>query len=178
VQQHIFIVTVGSRGDVQPFVAIGQRLVKEGYRVTLCASSTFESFVRDHGIEYAFLNDSLVDLINSDTARDVLDRKGGIVGTIRFIVKLIQMASPMQRQMLNEIWTAAQTCKPDLILYHPKAYGGAMAAEKLSIPAVLGLLFPQYVPTADFPALGFPRLGIGSWYTLGPYQRILVSGRG
>lgn len=44
---------VGSRGDVQPFVALGKVLKEEyGHRVRLATHSTFRNFVEKHGLEF------------------------------------------------------------------------------------------------------------------------------
>ena len=50
---NIVIHVVGSRGDVQPFVALG-KVLKEyhGHRVRLATHGTFKSFVEDHGLEF------------------------------------------------------------------------------------------------------------------------------
>jgi sterol 3beta-glucosyltransferase len=39
---HIFILTLGTRGDVQPYVALGRGLIKAGHQVTICTSSSVE----------------------------------------------------------------------------------------------------------------------------------------
>jgi len=44
---------VGSRGDVQPFVALGQVLKnKYGHRVRLATHGTFKKFVEENGLEF------------------------------------------------------------------------------------------------------------------------------
>ncbi|KAK6582030.1 hypothetical protein PZA11_005727 [Diplocarpon coronariae] len=51
---NIAIHIVGSRGDVQPFIAIGQELTKEPYnhRVRLCTHPVFKDFVEENGLEF------------------------------------------------------------------------------------------------------------------------------
>ncbi|KAL6066996.1 Desosaminyl transferase EryCIII [Balamuthia mandrillaris] len=49
-QTRASLLTFGSRGDVQPFVAIGLALQRQGYHVTLCAPKDQEGFVRRHGV--------------------------------------------------------------------------------------------------------------------------------
>lgn len=51
---NIFINTLGSRGDVQPYVALGQGLQAAGHHVTVCTAARFESFVVDHGLTYGY----------------------------------------------------------------------------------------------------------------------------
>ena len=49
---NIVIHVVGSRGDVQPFVALGKSLQQYGHRVRLATHLTFRDFVRENGLEY------------------------------------------------------------------------------------------------------------------------------
>ena len=49
---NIVIQVVGSRGDVQPFVALGTELRKYGHRVRLATHGTFEQFVLQAGLEF------------------------------------------------------------------------------------------------------------------------------
>jgi hypothetical protein len=49
---NIVIQVVGSRGDVQPFVALGQELRKHGHRVRLATHMSFRKDVNDQGLEF------------------------------------------------------------------------------------------------------------------------------
>lgn len=49
---NIVIQVVGSRGDVQPFVALGNELQKSGHRVRLATHNVFKKFVTDAGLEF------------------------------------------------------------------------------------------------------------------------------
>ncbi|KAG6404699.1 hypothetical protein SASPL_136952 [Salvia splendens] len=48
----IVMLIVGTRGDVQPFVAIGKRLQADGHRVRLATHSNFKDFVLTSGLEF------------------------------------------------------------------------------------------------------------------------------
>lgn len=48
----ILLCTIGSAGDVYPFIGLGQGLRKRGYRVTLITSQFFETQARDAGLEF------------------------------------------------------------------------------------------------------------------------------
>ena len=50
---HITILAYGSRGDVQPYVALGVGLRRAGHTVRLAAPEPFESFVTEYGLEFA-----------------------------------------------------------------------------------------------------------------------------
>jgi sterol 3beta-glucosyltransferase len=49
----ITILTVGTRGDVQPYVALGAGLQKAGYRVKIATEVGFEKLAHDYGLDFA-----------------------------------------------------------------------------------------------------------------------------
>lgn len=161
---NIFINTLGSRGDVEPYVALGQGLRAAGHHVTVCTVARFKPFVTEHGLAYGYMNDEVMALAESEDVREIMGNTTNAWGAVRAMVKLAGRVGPLQRMMLEDSWRAAEAANPDLILFHPKAYGGTHFAEKLGIPAVLAPTLPQFVPTAQSPAIGFPALKLGGWY--------------
>jgi hypothetical protein len=49
---NIVIQVVGSRGDVQPFIALGNELQRYGHRVRIATHNVFESFVTGSDLEF------------------------------------------------------------------------------------------------------------------------------
>lgn len=49
---NFLMLVVGSRGDVQPFIALGQALQKHGHRVRIATHPHFQSFVEAYGLEF------------------------------------------------------------------------------------------------------------------------------
>ena len=158
------IVTLGSRGDVQPYVALGKALVARGHAVTICTCRTFEGLIRDNGIEYAHMNDGFVELLESDQGRDALNNLNGIWGGIKGMIKLLKRAGPIQRETIADAWQATCSVHPDIIISHAKTYWTEEFAATLDIPVITAPLFPHLAPTADFPFLGFPKWKLGGWY--------------
>ena len=66
----IFIATYGSRGDVQPYVALGKGLQDAGHHVTLATSERFRAFVEEHDLQYGYMNDDLLEILDTDQGRD------------------------------------------------------------------------------------------------------------
>ena len=50
----VVFLTVGTRGDVQPFVALGKALIKHGHRPVVVTHRKMESFIRSHGIDFRY----------------------------------------------------------------------------------------------------------------------------
>lgn len=161
---HVFIVTLGTRGDVQPYVALGKGLRAAGHAVTVCTSCGFESFVTGHGLTYAYMNNDIIDLVHSDEGRRMIDTTAGLWQWVKVARKLAKVAPDMNRRMLHDTWEAARRAQPDLILYHPKAFAAPHFAEALGAPVVCAVAMPLLVPTAAFPTIGFPQWNLGGRY--------------
>jgi len=161
---NIFIVTLGSRGDVQPYVALGKGLRAAGHTVTVCTSVSFEPFITGHGLRYGYMSDDFMELMESAEGRDAIENTSGIIGPIKTMMKLMKEANRINRELMKDTWAAAQEAEPDLIIYHPKGLSGAHIAEKLRIPVMLAVPAPAFVPTAEIPVVGMPNLNLGRWY--------------
>ncbi|WP_353951906.1 glycosyltransferase [Knoellia sp. S7-12] len=59
------IMAAGSRGDVQPMVALGVGLTRAGHDVTVCAGDDFEDLVTHHGLGFVPAGVRIDDLIAS-----------------------------------------------------------------------------------------------------------------
>ena len=47
------IITIGSRGDIEPFIALGKGLIKRGHHVRIAAFSIFKDDIESNGFEYS-----------------------------------------------------------------------------------------------------------------------------
>ncbi|QDT98220.1 glycosyltransferase [Gimesia aquarii] len=161
---NILIITVGTQGDVQPYVALGKGLKASGHSVTVCTCAYFESFVTAHGLDYAFMNDDLIKFMHSDDGKIAMENTGNLWEAIRTAIKIIPTVGPMQRRQIDDSWQATQAVHPDLVLYHPKALCAPDFAERLNVPSIIGFYLPLFAVTGDFPAMGLPRWKLGRWY--------------
>lgn len=170
----VFVFTLGTRGDVQPYVALGCGLKDAGHRVTLCTSSRFQEFVTDYGLEFGQFNDEFLKLIDSAAGQDAMENTASFWELIKTARKLDRASARMQPLILEDGWKAARAADPDLVIFHPKAYGGLHFAEKLGVPAVLAMPVPGLVATARDPAFGFPALRLGPTYNRLTYRLVLL----
>ncbi len=160
----VFITTYGSRGDVQPYVALGKGLRRAGHQVTLATSDRFRDFVLANDLSYGYLNDRLLSILDTDQGKDLMENTTGILQILKRTLTMMREVSPLQRSLLEESWQAARDADPDLIIFHPKSFSGPDIAEKLGVPALLGLVIPMLIPSSERPHIGFPKLPLGGWY--------------
>jgi sterol 3beta-glucosyltransferase len=140
----ILLLTAGSRGDVQPFVALAQAVCRAGHTVLLAAPPDAEILAEEHGIPYASLGIDYQALASSDNGR------GAVAGRPAALIRSLREVKEATRGMLDAAWTAAKGA--DAVVYHPKCLAGAHIAEALRIPCFLALPLPLLVPTRTFPA--------------------------
>ncbi|KAJ4375664.1 hypothetical protein N0V86_007197 [Didymella sp. IMI 355093] len=174
---NVVIQVVGSRGDVQPFVALGKVLKDTyGHRVRLATHPTFKDFVIENGLEFfsiggdpaelmAFMvkNPGLMPGMNTLWSGDVGKRRKGIAeilrGTWRSCIEtgnglgVDPLKQTVEEWMGVEEQLPEQLKKPfvaDAIIANPPAFGHVHCAEKLGIPLHMMFTMP-WSPTQQFP---------------------------
>lgn len=65
-----------TRGDVEPFLALGLGLKSAGHEVVVCTARRFERWIADHGLEARAVSDDLLDLMDTEDGRTVMDPAG------------------------------------------------------------------------------------------------------
>ena len=138
----ILIVTIGTRGDVQPYVALGRALMESGHDITICTCAHFEPFVREYGLDYAYVNNDFIEFMHSPEGKIILGNAGSFLKTLATLAPMISKLGNLQERQMADVWAASKLSAPDLILYHPKALGAPDFAEKLGVPCMLAFWLP------------------------------------
>jgi sterol 3beta-glucosyltransferase len=169
----VAIVTIGTRGDVQPYVALAKALQGAGHDVLIGAPDNFASWIESHGIRFHSLGMDIEAMIQSPEARRVLD--GNIFG----IYRMVKSMKPVMLNMLDRIWEAARDA--DVIVYHPKAGAAVDVGEATGAGLVCASPIPMFA-TGDFPLLS-PKVSFGrtlnrlSYGPVSSFARILFFNR-
>ena len=161
---HLTILTIGSRGDVQPFIALGLGFKQTGYQVRLVTTSNFQNLVTDYGLDFSPLGGDIQSLITQESGQKLLDSGGN---PFTFLSRYAKVIEPLMEQALFDSWTACQGT--DVIVAHGTAFWGYDIAQKLEIPFCLAGLQP-YFPNRDFPHPMFPpNLPLGGMFNYASY---------
>src|SRR3712207_21652 len=107
------LLTAGTQGDVQPFVALGIGLRDAGYDVTVAAPLDSETLVSSRGLPYAPLHADYYELATSEEGRAMLSGN-----PLQIARNLGRVVTPMIRRLLDDSWEAARGS--DAIVFHPK----------------------------------------------------------
>jgi sterol 3beta-glucosyltransferase len=151
----IAIIALGSRGDVQPHIALGQGLKKAGHTVRLVTQDNFETLTKLHGMEFWPMGGNSQDGIESKEWRE-LSEKGNLFTITRHLMK------EAQRIIVGLVEDGLAACQGmDLLITGSMGNViGISLAEKLHLPLLQAHLIP-ITPTRTFPSalLPLPNLG-------------------
>ncbi len=158
----ITILCSGSRGDIQPYIALAIELQRLGKEVRIAAGKSFEGFIKGYGVSVypisADLNSVEIDpkLLKSAQSSDNP-------------LKMLLTFNKMKRYAVYMTDDMFKACEgSNLIIYHPGCTIGYYAAKLLNIPAVIASPFPLH-KTKEFAsviAYGRSKMPTGMSYTL------------
>ncbi|KAF8686298.1 Glycosyltransferase family 1 protein [Rhizoctonia solani] len=150
---NVNIMIVGSRGDVQPYLALGQRLQKYGHTVRLATHETFRKLVKDAGLRFFNIGGDPHELMS------YMVRNPGLIPGFKSITngdigkKQKMVAEILERCYLSCIEPDDDTKTifvADAIISNPPTFAHIHCAEALGIPLLLSFTMP-WCPTAAFP---------------------------
>lgn len=78
----ISVITLGSRGDVEPFVAFALSLKKAGYEVSVGTGYDFENFIESRGLAFRPVGGDMQKVLNSPEGK-ALFKTGNPVSFVR-----------------------------------------------------------------------------------------------
>ncbi|KAJ3370567.1 hypothetical protein HDU91_006058 [Kappamyces sp. JEL0680] len=140
----ILIMIVGSRGDVQPFVALGRELRKHGHRVRLATHQVFKEF-------YPLAGDP------AELMAFMVKNPGLIPGYEAIVDGEVGKKRAMIEEILESGWKACISADPatqesftaQAIIANPPSFAHIHCAEKLAIPLHIYFTMP-WSPTRAF----------------------------
>ena len=163
----ITIITIGSYGDVQPYIALGQGLQTAGHNVSLATHTRFKPSICSHGLDFFPVAGDPSAILESEAGRAWLDSGNN---PLHFFHRLSTLAEPLLRQAALDCWNACQNA--GAILLAQLGIGVAYPViESLGVPYYFACLQPL-TPTCAFPCPFFPAKP--SWLPIdtGYYNRL------
>uniref|UniRef100_A0A7S4DUG1 Glycosyltransferase family 28 N-terminal domain-containing protein n=3 Tax=Lotharella globosa TaxID=91324 RepID=A0A7S4DUG1_9EUKA len=161
-KMNIVIMICGSRGDVQPFLPIGQALKNLGHRVRIATHANFREFVESNGCEFyplggdpkklmaymvkskGKLMPSTSELLSSSFWEETAERKEMMEEIIMSCYDAANCADKESKGSAGEPFTA------DFIISNPTTYSHVHLAEAMGVPVHMFFTMP-WSPTSQFP---------------------------
>lgn len=152
----VAILTYGSRGDVEPFVALARGLLRSGHSACLAAPGAFSGFIESYGVECVPLPGDPDRLV-----ANMVEEAGS--NWARMIVVMSRFILPLAAEVLESVRRAANGADVIIHSFLMTQVGHELALQQ-GIPDVSGQLFPVFAATSEFPGVVFPDLPLGPAY--------------
>ncbi|KIX01912.1 uncharacterized protein Z518_07851 [Rhinocladiella mackenziei CBS 650.93] len=149
----IVLQVVGSRGDVQPFVALGSELQRHGHRVRLATHNVFKEIVQGAGLEFFPIGGDPAELMA------YMVKNPGLIPRMKTLREgEIGRKREMIREILDGCWSSCISPDPETenpfvanaIIANPPSFAHVHCAQALGIPLHIMFTMP-WTPTRAFP---------------------------
>jgi sterol 3beta-glucosyltransferase len=155
----ITCLTIGSRGDVQPYVALCKGLLAEGHKPRIATHAEFQGWIESHGIEFA------------PVAGDPGELMRLCIQNGTFTLAFFREANSTFRVWIDELLATAYDAVKgsDVLIESPSAMAGIHIAEALQIPYFRAFTMP-WTRTRAYPhAFVMPEHKMGGAYNYVTY---------
>ena len=157
--RRFLILTYGSRGDVEPLVALGLGLRQAGHSVRLVAPRPYEFLAREYNLDFFPLEG------DPDQLALALTDRAGLSWPL-MVARMVQHVLPIAAAVFDQVRQAAGEADVIIHTFVMAEVGHTLAAQH-NLPDFSAQLFPVFVPTSAFPAVAFPDIPLGA-----PYRRL------
>jgi UDP:flavonoid glycosyltransferase YjiC (YdhE family) len=133
----VLLVTTGSHGDINPFIAIGRALRERGHDAVLMTNPYYQGQVEEAGLGFLGVGEFLDLKRVHETIPDLMHERKGV----RVVLDLIigKFAGDAYRAVRAQLQSGAF----DVVVHHHIAIGAAWAAEELGVPTASTVLAPM-----------------------------------
>ncbi len=139
--------TAGTRGDVQPILALARGLIEHGAPVRLVAPPAFGAWIQSFGVPFAPLDGNPSDLLVVPEGQLALRRQAQLLRGIQATYVFWKRARPLYARMLT---SAAEACgDARAVLIGLASVWGVHVAEWLGVPCI-GTFLQPVTPTEAF----------------------------
>lgn len=138
----IALLTLGTRGDVQPYAALGKALKERGHEVVLSTAQNFESLVGSYDLEFVPVNADFQSLLNSEEGNKI--RKNPFLARKH----LKEFVYPMMQDAFMKFYEL--TKHSDKVLFHAKTMADSFA-DQFPEKMIKADVVPASQPTSAFP---------------------------
>ncbi len=150
----VVLASVGSRGDVQPMLALAQTLRARGHTVLIAAPPNFAEWAGALGFEFAPLSEDIQAFLAENS--DIMT--GRPLKMLRVINIYFRKQIPLQAQQLVPICRGA-----DVIVWGGLALCVPSVAEHLGLPELCVLYSNCVLPSSQHPPPNIPWHGLPRW---------------
>lgn len=169
------LLSIGTRGDAEPFLAIGDLLQRAGHEVVIALPAQFRHLAEDAGLAFEPLDERFLELLDGQVAKDFMGQKGSWFTRLTQLARLAKTSLAVQQDMIREQRDLLVKHAPDRVVYHPKClvarvWGMRFPARAICISPVPNIMHP--VRSAPHIGITMPLWGWANWHSFTLINRV------
>ena len=150
----VLLTPLGSRGDVQPQLVLGEELAGRGHEVTVAAPPNFRAATEARGFRFVPVGEDINETIRKNSHMTEQHPLKALPGQIQLLREHVA-------RQIGDLF--AHELTPDIVVGAGLSYGGKLIAEKRGVPHVfccysLSAMHSAAHPPAVAPLFGMPRI--------------------
>jgi len=152
----ILLASIGTRGDIEPFLALAEILEDRGHDIVLLLPAQLTFLVCAH-LKTIPLTEKFLDLLESQEGRDIM---GGDISFFKKIMRyfqLFKMSREVNVLLFRQQYDCIMTENPDIIIHHPKCLYPLISRLSHNKKNIMVSPVPYFVHKVD----NHPQLGMG-----------------
>lgn len=161
--------SIGTRGDIEPFIALAQLLQENGHQVKLACPEQYLYLLDNLSISSFGLDKRFIQLIQEE-GKQIMGGKVGFLKRISLLISLYKKSLRINRNLMQQQATLVKEFEPDIFVFSSKALYGLIHHAQFPGKAIWLSPIPCMVyPVQEYPNIGF-RVNFGSFFNKKSYQ--------
>jgi len=116
----ILLISIGTRGDMEPFLAIGEILAEKGHQVICAFPEQFRYLTDETSMEFATLGTNYIEMLESDLGKAAMGTDGSGLKKFSANLKLASHRTEINKELVHQQYEIIERENPDRILYNGK----------------------------------------------------------
>jgi len=116
----IILISIGTRGDMEPFLAIGELLKEKGHQVICAFPEQFRNLAEDSNLEFASLGAKYIEMLDSNIGKAAMGGDGSGLKKFLAYIRLAKNQTDANKELVKKQYEIIESEIPDRILYNAK----------------------------------------------------------
>ena len=115
------LIAIGTRGDIEPFLAVGEKLLARGHCVIAAFPSQFAHLARESGLHFLGLDPVFLEMIEGEIGKRVLGGSGNRMQRLIAFFQLWKLSTQVNNNLFRQQRQFIEEVSPDFIIHSLKA---------------------------------------------------------
>jgi hypothetical protein len=147
VNMKAILFSIGTRGDIEPFLAIAQVSKEKDWDVICVFPEQFRGPVESMGLPFRGFTKEFLEILDGKEAKMFMGGRGSVFKRMMYLTRMALVGIKLSKDLLTLHHKIQKEENPDRVIYHPKCnysliWGMANPGKSLMVSPVPGVCHP------------------------------------